>query len=221
MRLWKGMSYLALAGVLAAGMSQAGNAKKGTESPARAGAGEVMEDEPKVAIGAVVPDFTLKDSEGKEINLTKYRGDGIVVVTFLSKKCPVSHALHPVIAAYAKEYEAKGVRFLGIKSNVTEEAPEVAAAIREQGIAFPVLDDPGYKLADALDALGTPHMYIIDKEGRLRYSGAICDYWKDYQKAEKKFFKEALDQVLAGKSVADPRPSAFIGCSFKRRKQVG
>lgn len=234
MPLWKSISCLTLVGLVVAGSCLAGDEKKGAAADDKKPAagedkkmaapgkpGEAPDTAPKLAIGTVVPDFTLKDSEGKEINLAKYRGDGIVVLTFLSKKCPVSHAYHPAIAAYAKDYGSKGVKFLGVRSNVTEETAEVATALKEQGITFPILDDPGYKLADAMDAMGTPHMYIIDKEGKLRYSGAICDNWKEQDKAEKHFFKDALDQVLAGKTVSDPHPDAFIGCTIKKTKQVG
>jgi peroxiredoxin len=211
----KQYGFVILAGLVLATTSLAGEEKK------KAAAGEDMEKEPKIAIGAQVPDFTLKDSEGKEVNLTKYRGDGIVVLTFVSKQCPIARALTPTLVAYEKEYGAKGVKFLGIMSNVTEETPVVAASLKENGIAFPILDDPGYKIADALDAMGTPHMYIIDKQGKLRYSGAVNDNWKEPEKVEKTYFKTALESVLAGKTVAEPSPDAFIGCSIKRQKQVG
>jgi peroxiredoxin len=211
----KQYGFVILAGLVLAATSLAGEGKK------TAAAGEDMEKEPKVAIGAQVPDFTLKDSEGKEVNLTKYRGDAIVVLTFVSKQCPIARALTPILAAYEKEYGAKGVKFLGIMSNVTEETPVVAASLKEKGIAFPILDDPGYKIADALDAMGTPHMYIIDKQGKLRYSGAVNDNWKEPEKVEKTYFKTALESVLAGQTVAEPSPDAFIGCSIKKQKQVG
>lgn len=216
---WIGV--ISMAGILVAGAAQSHGThdRPKAEKPAgKAKAEDALDKEAKIAIGARVPDFTLKDSEGKEVSLSAYRGDGIVVVTFLSKKCPVSNALHPTIAALAREYGPKGVKFLGIKSNVTEEAPEVAAGVKTQGIEFPILDDPGLKIADAMDALGTPHMYIVDKAGNLRYSGAVADNWKDISKAEKRFFEDALKAVIEGKPVADPNPDAFIGCTLKRNK---
>jgi len=176
---------------------------------------------PTLPIGSKVPDFQLKDADGKEYDLDAYRGDGIVVVTFLSGKCPVAHALVPHIAEAAKTYGAKGVKFLGIMSNSTEKTGEVTEVVRKQGIEFPVLDDPGNAVADELDAIGTPHMFVIDKAGILRYSGAFCDNWKEMDKAEKFYFRDALDAVLAGKDVAVANPDAFIGCSIKRVKTTG
>jgi peroxiredoxin len=214
---------ISMAGILAAGAAQSHGThdKPKADKPAGgAKAEDALEKEAKIAIGNKVPDFTLKDSEGKDVNLSAYRGDGIVVLTFLSKTCPVSNALHPTLAELAEEYGPKGVRFLGIKSNVTEETPEVAAGVKAQGIQFPVLDDPGLKIADAMDALGTPHMYIVDKAGNLRYSGAVADNWKEISKAEKHFFEDALKAVIEGKPVADPNPNAFIGCTLKRSKKM-
>ena len=182
---------------------------------------EESDRKPALPVGTVVPDFQLKDSEGKDVDLNAYRGEGILVVTFLSGKCPVSNALHPSIATASKTYGEKGVKFLGIMSNSTEKTVEVAASVRKQGIEFPLLDDPGNKVADLFDAIGTPHMFIIDKTGKLSYSGAFCDNWKEMDKAKRWMFKEALDAVLAGKAPAEPEPDDFVGCSIKRVKTTG
>ncbi len=182
---------------------------------------EESDRKPNLPVGSEVPDFKLKDSAGKEVDLAEYRGDGILVVTFLSAKCPVSHALHPSIAEVAAGFGKEGVKFVGIMSNSTEKTVDVATEVRKQGIDFPILDDPGNKIADAFDAVGTPHMFIIDKAGVLKFSGAFCDNWKELDKAEKFFFKDALKAVVAGEEPADPTPEAFIGCSIKRVKSAG
>jgi len=173
-------------------------------------------DEPRLPIGSEIPDFTLKTADGREINLKTYRGSSVTVLTFLSKNCPISKAWHKEIAAIAGEYGQQGVKFLGIMSNSTEKTPEVTAFLVKEGIKFPILDDPGNVVADRLDAIGTPHMYVIDAAGRLVYSGAINDSARDATKVKKEYFKTALASVVAGKPVAEPSPDSFIGCSIKR-----
>lgn len=173
-------------------------------------------DEVKLPIGSMVPDFTLKTGDGKEINLKTYRGESVTVLAFLSKSCPISRAWHKEIASIAAEYDKKGVKFLGLMSNVTEKTPEVTTYLVGEGITFPILDDPGNIVADRLDAIGTPHMYIIDKNGKVVYSGAINDSARDTAKVTKPYFKTALASVVAGKPVAEPSPNAFIGCTIKR-----
>jgi peroxiredoxin len=175
-------------------------------------------EETTTLVGKAAPDFSLKTSDGKDFNLATYRGESPMVITFLSKGCPYSRAYHKEIAAVAKEYEAKGVKFVGIMSNSTEKTPEVAEHLRGEGIQFPILDDPGNKVADLLDAVGTPHMYVLAKDGTIVYSGAVNDGVRDPKTIKKHFFKDALSATLAGKPVPVSEPDAFIGCTIKRIK---
>ncbi|MDZ4803967.1 MAG: redoxin domain-containing protein [Candidatus Eisenbacteria bacterium] len=168
-------------------------------------------DETILPIGSVVPDFTLKTADGKEINLKAYSGKSVTVLTFLSKNCPISRAWHKEIAAIAGEYEKKGVKFIGLMSNST-----VTTFLVSEGIKFPILDDPGNVVADKLDAIATPQMYVIDAAGKLAYTGAINNSAREATKVTKEYFKTALASVVAGKPVADPSPLENIGCTIKR-----
>ena len=173
-------------------------------------------DDEKLPIGSLVPDFTLKTADGKEINLKAYSGKSVTVLTFLSKNCPISRAWHKEIAAIAAEYEKKGVKFIGLMSNSTEKTSEVTPFLVSEGIKFPILDDPGNVVADKLDAIATPQMYVIDAVGKLAYTGAINNSARDATKVTKEYFKTALASVVAGKPVAAPSPLENIGCTIKR-----
>lgn len=175
-------------------------------------------EEKATLVGKAAPDFTLMTSDGKEFNLAAYRGDSPVVITFLSKGCPYSRAYHKEIGAIAKEYEKKGVKFVGIMSNSTEKTPEVTEHLRSEGVKFPILDDPGNKVADLLDAIGTPQMYILAKDGTIVYTGAFNDGVRDPKTIKVHYFKDALSAMLAGKPVPVAEPDAFIGCTLKRVK---
>jgi peroxiredoxin len=166
-------------------------------------------------IGAALPDFTLKTADGTSVNYKEFGAGSVTVLTFLSKNCPISRAWHKEIAAIAKQYDGK-VKFLGIMSNSTEKTAEVTTFLKEEGITFPILDDPGNVVADQLKAIGTPQMYIVDAKGMLAYTGAINDSARDAKNVKKEVFKDALAAVTTGKPVAEAAPDYFIGCSVKR-----
>ena len=165
-------------------------------------------------IGQAIPDFTLKTADGTSLQLSEYGKGSVTVLTFISKNCPISRAWHKEIASIAKANEK--VKFIGIMSNSTEKTAEVTTFLNGEGITFPILDDPGNKIADQLKAIGTPQMYIIDAKGNLAYTGAINDSARDGSKVKKESFKTALASVVAGQPVAEPAPDYFIGCSIKR-----
>jgi cytochrome oxidase Cu insertion factor (SCO1/SenC/PrrC family) len=56
--------------------------------------GAAAEEKEASLVGTPAPDFTLKTSDGTEFNLTRFRGESPVVLTFLSKSCPISRAWH-------------------------------------------------------------------------------------------------------------------------------
>lgn len=142
-----------------------------------------------------------------------------VVVVFWSYTCPWEKAWDPELAAIAREYEPKGVRFAAIDSNVTEQKAltEIEASRKRNKLPFPVLLDPGHKVADYFGAKTTPHVYVIDGQGRVVYMGAPDDDPKKVKSAaeRKTWLRDALDDVLAGRKVRNPmtRPQ---GCSIKR-----
>ena len=88
------------------------------------------------------------------------------------------------------------------------------AAAKQHGVTYPILRDEGKLLVKALDAKATPHMYVFDQKGVLRYAGAFDDD-PDPANVKEQFVKNAIEAVLAGKEVANPDPKAFIGCSIK------
>lgn len=167
-------------------------------------------------IGQPVPDIELLGSDGKKHSLAKMRSDGeVLVVGFYSPKCPYNIKRWDRIAAIAKEYTGKPVKFVGINPNPGETLDEVTAAVRKHGIEYGIYRDEGKALVKALDAKGTPHMYLFDQKGVLRYAGAFDDNAEDAAKVKEPFLRNAIDTVLAGKELATPEPKAFIGCTIK------
>lgn len=164
--------------------------------------------------GVEMPDFSLTDTSGKTHTLSEYRGK-IVVIDFLSKDCPYSRGAAPYLSSVAKKYGEKGIVFLGINSNNGTTQADNAQYSESADIAYPILRDEMNEYADAVGATRTPEIYVVDKNGMLVYQGAVDDRKIPTETGETPYLTNALDELLAGKSVSSPHESAW-GCSIKR-----
>ena len=166
------------------------------------------------AVGAAAPDFRLTTIDGKAFSLSsEARGHKAVVLMFISTQCPYSNAYNGQMKDLANAYASRGVLFVGINSNKTEDSAAVGAHARTNGHTFPIMKDPDNKVADLYDARRTPEVYVIDPEGKLRYHGRITE---DHENpASSPDLKNALDSFLTGKPIARTETKAF-GCTIKR-----
>jgi peroxiredoxin len=161
-----------------------------------------------------VSDFTLNDYNGKAYTLSKDKDNKAIVIMFIATRCPVSNAYNERMVSLYNDYLKKGVSFVAINSNKQEDADEVKEHAEEHNFKFPVLKDPGNKVADAYDAQVTPEIYVIDTDMKLLYHGRIDDS-KRAGDVETKDLRNALNEILAGKTVSLNETKAF-GCSIKR-----
>ena len=170
-----------------------------------------------LAPGERAPEFALPVAGGSDrVSLARERASHeATVVMFISTRCPVSNAYDERMEDLAKRYGPKGVRFIGINSNVNEPPAEIAAHAREHGFTFPVVKDDRSRTADAYGAQHTPEIFVVDRDGVVRYHGRIDENRDDPGAVRSPDLKNALDALLAGRAVAVPATKAF-GCSIKR-----
>ena len=177
-------------------------------------AAPVLADAP--AIGSAAPTFSLTTLDGKPFSLADAtKANSLVVLIFISTECPYSNAYNDRMRDMAAVYAKKGVQFVGINSNKTESVQDAVAHAKKHGHTFTIVKDAGNKVADLYDARHTPEVYIVDKDGKLRYHGRIDENYEDAAKVSSPDLKNALDALLAGQSVAKAETKAF-GCSIKR-----
>ncbi len=162
-----------------------------------------------VAIGSVVPkEVTLADIYGKTHSLAEFRGK-VVFIHFWSIVCPYEKLAEPKCVAIQKDYSDKGVVEIAINANQRElraggGAPyaNLRDHAEKAGLNFLVTVDPGNKITDLLGGQSTPHCFVIDRDGVLRYSGALDDDPRGTKGASAvSYVRDALDAVLAGKPV--------------------
>ncbi len=155
------------------------------------------------------PDFKLKDTFGKEFTLAEFKGR-IVVLEWLNPDCPVSRGAHEKgrMQGVYKKYADKGVVWLGIDSTSGNSAEKDRIHAAQTGLAFPILLDADGKVGKSFQAKRTPHMFVIDRTGKLAYDGAIDD------QADKNYVAAAVEDLLADRPVAKPKTDAY-GCGIK------
>lgn len=172
----------------------------------------------ELPIGAAAPKFALVNAvDGKTVAYKP--GDGkISVVFFTCNQCPYAKAFEPRLIEIAKQYQSKGVAFYAIDPNddaqyAVESLAEMKARAVERGYPFPYLKDGDSAIARAYGARVTPHVYVFDGSGTLRYRGYVDDSAKA---AERKTagLSNALDELLGGKTVSNQVTRAF-GCTIK------
>ena len=174
------------------------------------------------ATPTTIADFTLPDFRGKEHRLAEFAEKPLVVVAFLGTECPLAKLYGPRLAKLAREYESRGVAFVGINPNQQDSLTEVAAYARQHGIEFPLLKDLENKVADQFGAQRTPEMFVLDRERVIRYQGRVDDQWGiGYVKDEPKTseLKTALDELLAGKEASIAKTDS-VGCLIGRVRKV-
>jgi peroxiredoxin len=180
-----------------------------------AGSGRNTSDLPAPpAIGTMIDDFKLPDTNGAEHSLKSLTGKNGAVIIFVATKCPVSNAYNDRMEKLAQDYKAKGINVIGINSNNTEPAAEVKSHAGEKHLTFTILKDDGNKIADRLGATKTPEVYVLDPNSKLVYHGRI-DNSQNTANITANDLREALDELLAGKPVSKTGGAAF-GCTIKR-----
>ena len=168
------------------------------------------------SIGAAAPEIKLTTLDGKPFTLSEaVKGKNAVVVMFIATKCPYSNAYNDRMRDMAIAYAGQNVLFVGINSNKSEPVEEVAAHGKQHGFTFPLMKDPGNKIADIYAANHTPEIFVVDGAGKLRYHGRIDENYEEPAKVASPDLKNALDALVASKPVAKAETKAF-GCSIKR-----
>jgi peroxiredoxin len=171
-----------------------------------------------VSVGQSAPDFHVKDTSGKDQSLAAYKGK-YVVLEWVNPDCPFvkKHYDSANMQSTQKAAEAKGAVWLSVSTN-GKAAPELAAWVKEQKASptATLLDGDG-KLGKAYGARTTPHMYVINPEGKLVYAGAIDSKAtankSDIQGATN-YVTVALTESMSCKAVSKATTEPY-GCSVK------
>jgi len=181
----------------------------------------------RAEIGKPAPDFALVDEAGKPVRLSNHKGK-IVVLEWFNPECPFVDRAHTKgsLVDAAKRHAASGVVWIAVNSAALGKQGHGAEATwagkKKFGMAYPVLLDETGEVGRAYGATNTPHLFVVDAEGRLVYRGAV-DNSPDGEGESApdgklvRYVDVALDELRAGKPVSTPETKAY-GCSVKYAK---
>ncbi len=169
----------------------------------------------EVAVGSKVPEFSIKDENGVEHNLSQYEGK-VVVLEWTNPDCPyvARHYGADTMEKLAKELGADGVVWFAVNSTHYHKPEDTRAWKEEQGFDHVTLQDPEGTLGHLLGARTTPHMFVIDGKGILRYKGAIDDDPRGRSDSPTNYVSGGVQALLVG-NAPDPSQTKAYGCSVK------
>jgi peroxiredoxin len=124
----------------------------------------------KFKIGDTAPDFTLQDTGGRQVQLSKVNKGKVVLLAFWSLRCGACLQEVPFLEQLHKSYGGKGVTVLSVVTDGVD-AATTKTIMKEVGVApsYPVLVDPDFTASDTYTTFVVPHTLVIDRKGIIRY----------------------------------------------------
>jgi peroxiredoxin len=174
-------------------------------------------------LGTTAPDFRLPDTTGRVVSRDDFKAAPALLVAVICNHCPYVKHIRSGLAAFAREYQGKGLAMVGINSNDAAEYPEdgpkkMTEEVKAAGYVFPYLYDETQDAAKAYRAACTPDFFLFDSNQRLVYRGQFDDSRPGNNvPVTGKDLRAACDAALAGQPVPSAqKPSA--GCNIKWKR---
>lgn len=118
--------------------------------------------------GAIAPDFTASDIEGKTFHLSDHLGKDVVLLDFWSTFCEPCKVEFPHLQALYDENKAKGLLVVGVAMDGPETIADVHAFVRRFQVGFPVVTDADSRIASLYDPTKSmPLTVLIERTGRI------------------------------------------------------
>jgi peroxiredoxin len=206
------------------------SAQEGGKRGMRAADAGLPPDAHELKIGDAAPDFSLQGVDGKPYTLADFKDADLLMVIFTSNHCPYCHAMEGRLAKLIADTKGRGLAVVAINPNhadairidelgyskYNDTFDEMKLYAKEQGFTFPYLYDGDQQAtAKAYGCLATPHVFLFDRQRKLRYMGRFDDSrFPDPASVTSPDARNAVEALLAGRPVpiAVTRPQ---GCSTK------
>ncbi len=187
---------------------------------------------PILAIGSPAPNFALPGVDGKVHRLSDYAASPVLAVVFTCNHCPIAQIYEQRIEKLYENYRKRGVAVVAIQGNdpkaltideldssdISDTLPEMKIRFAYKHLHYPYLyDGDTQAVTRAYGPQATPHIFIFDKDRRLRYEGRIDDSY-EIEHVKTHDAEDAIEALLAGKPVAVTHTGA-VGCSTKWREK--
>ena len=170
----------------------------------------------ELKIGDAAPSWKgLVGTDAKEHSLSDFKSAKLVVLVFMCNHCPVAQAYEQRLSNLQKEYQEKGVQVVAVNVNNgdADKLDKMTERAKDKKLAYPYLYDASQKIGKDYGAKVTPHVFVLDRDRKLAYTGAVDDNMVE-DKVKKHLLHDAVDSLLAGKQPPEKVTKQF-GCSIK------
>jgi len=183
---------------------------------------------PILALGSPAPDFSLPGVDGKTHKLADYAASRILVVVFTCNHCPIAQMYEQRIQQLDTDYSNRGVALVAIQGNdpkalrideldssdMSDTLDEMKIRVEYKKIHYTyIFDGDTQSVTRAYGPQATPHIFIFDKERKLRYEGRIDNSYR-MEMVNTQDARNAIDALLANREVPVKHTGVF-GCSTK------
>ena len=170
-------------------------------------------------VGDIATDFKLKNVDGKMISLADYKNAKGYIVIFDCNTCPYSKAYNQRIIALDQKYSANGFPVITINANEGsgDSYDDMVRQAKKKSYKFPYLQDETQAIAKAYGATNTPHVFVLNKDLKVAYIGAIDDSPRNADGVTKRYVEDAVDALASGKTIPITKTKA-IGCGIKWKR---
>ena len=187
---------------------------------------------PILALGSSAPDFSLPGVDDKTHSLADYAGSPILVVVFTCNHCPIAQMYEQRIQQLETDYRDRGVTVVAIEPNdpkalrideldssdISDSLDEMKIRFEYKHLHYPYLyDGETQSVARAYGPQATPHVFIFDKERKLRYEGRMDNSYRR-EMVNTQDARNAIDALLASREIAVKHTGVF-GCSTKWKEK--
>ncbi len=167
-------------------------------------------------VGDKATDFKLKNVDGREVSLADYKNANGFIIIFDCNTCPYSKAYNERIIRLNDHYSSKGYPVIAINANDGngDSFDDMVRMAKKKNYKYPFLFDETQQVAKAYGATNTPHVFVLTKELKVAYLGAIDDNARDAEAATKHYVEDAVNALMANKPVPVTKTKA-IGCGIR------
>jgi peroxiredoxin len=188
---------------------------------------------PILAIGSQAPDFSLSGVDGKIHKLSDYAASPVLAIVFMCNHCPIASIYEQRVQKLADEYGPKGVAVVAIQPNdpeairvdeldsadTSDSLDEMKIRVQYKHLRYPYLyDGETQAVARALGPQATPHVFVFDRDRKLRYQGRFDNSYR-VELVKSEDARNAVDALLEGKPVPAEQTGVF-GCSTKWKEKM-
>lgn len=174
----------------------------------------------KVEAGQAAPAFgPCEGVDGTKKSLADYAQSPLLLVVFTANHCPVAQAYEERLKEFAASYGPKGIKVVAVSCSLApqDDLPAMKARAAEQKLGYDYLFDGTQASGRAYGATVTPQVFLLDKERKIAYMGAVDDSMNP-SKVRRHYLKDAAEAVLAGRT-PEVRETLQFGCRIEYAPQ--